>query len=217
LAEPKVICLTNGGFAENCYILADPVTREAVIIDPGEEVDLFLRRIASEALTLRAVWLTHAHLDHIFGVEPIVSATRVPVYLHPADRSLYDAAPEQGAWLGLRGTTPPAPDHELADGDRLAVGGGRLRFLVRGVPGHSPGGVAFIGHGLAFVGDALFAGSIGRIDLPGGDGGTLLRSIRDVLLALPDETVVYSGHGPATTIGQERRTNPFLNGAVNLA
>jgi hydroxyacylglutathione hydrolase len=137
-----------------------------------------------------------------------VTETRVPVYLHPADRSLYDAAPEQGAWLGVRASTPPAPTHPLAEGDRLTVGD--LAFDVKGVPGHSPGGVAFIGHGVAFVGDALFAGSIGRTDLPGGDGELLLRSIHQVLLTLPEETVVYSGHGPATTIGEERQGNPFL-------
>ncbi|MBI4499630.1 MAG: MBL fold metallo-hydrolase [Gemmatimonadetes bacterium] len=208
------MCLTNGAFAENCYILADPASRDAVLIDPGEEADLFLRRLDTEGLTLRAVWLTHAHLDHILGVDRVVTETGVPVYLHPADRPLYDAAPEQGAWLGVRAATPPAPSHALADGDRLPVG--QFAFEVRGVPGHSPGGVAFIGQGIAFVGDALFAGSIGRTDLPGGDAALLLRSIRDVLLALPDETVVYAGHGPETTIGSERRNNPFLTGMVKI-
>jgi glyoxylase-like metal-dependent hydrolase (beta-lactamase superfamily II) len=214
VSEPKVICLTTGAFAENCYILADPETRDAVLIDPGEDAPLFLRRLASENLTLRAVWLTHAHLDHILGVDEVVTETRVPVYLHPADRSLFDAAPEQGAWLGIRATTPPPPDRSLADGDPLSVG--RFNFTVRHLPGHSPGGVAIVGHGIAFVGDALFAGSIGRTDLPGGDAPTLLHGIHDVLLSLPDETVVYSGHGPETTIGEERRSNPFLNGEVRI-
>jgi glyoxylase-like metal-dependent hydrolase (beta-lactamase superfamily II) len=214
LSEPKVVCLTNGAFAENCYILADPATGDAVIIDPGEAADLFLRRVASERLARRAVWLTHAHLDHILGVARVVNETRVPVYLHPADRALYDAAPEQGSWLGLPAETLPAPDRALADGDGLTVGA--LRFAVRAIPGHSPGSVAFVGHGVAFVGDALFAGSIGRTDLPGGNGPVLLRGIRDVLLTLPDETVVFSGHGPATTIGEERASNPFLTGAVRL-
>ncbi len=214
MPEPDVICLTNGSFAENCYILADPGTRDAVLIDPGEDADLFLRRITAERLTMRAIWLTHAHLDHILGVDAVVTRTGVPVYLHPADRSLYDAAPQQGAWLGLAAGVPPPPDHELADGDTLAVGG--LRFTVKHLPGHSLGSVAIIGHGLAFVGDAVFAGSIGRTDLPGGDAATLLRGIRDVLLTLPDDTIVYSGHGPETTVGKERRTNPFLSGAARI-
>jgi glyoxylase-like metal-dependent hydrolase (beta-lactamase superfamily II) len=211
----RVICLTNGAFAENCYILADPTSREAVLIDPGEDAALFLRRLTNEQLTLKAIWLTHAHLDHILGVEAVVAETGVPVYLHPADQPLYDAAAEQGAWLGIPARTPPRPEHALADGDRLAVGS--LQFTVRHVPGHSPGGVAIIGNGVAFVGDALFAGSVGRVDLPGGDARTLLSSIKEVLLALPDETVVYSGHGPETTIGEERRSNPFLNGAMRIA
>jgi len=214
LPEPRVICLTNGAFAENCYLLADPASRDAVLIDPGEEADLFLRWLASEKLTLTAIWLTHAHIDHILGVDHVVSETKVPIFLHPNDRPLYDAAPEQGAWLGIRPDPPPRPDRDLADGDVLRVGA--LRFTVRHVPGHSPGGVAFIGHGVAFVGDSLFAGSIGRADLPGADAETLLSSIREVLLALPDQTVVYSGHGPETTIGRERTTNPFLTGMVRI-
>lgn len=214
MARPEVICLTNGQFGENCYIVGDPGTRDAVIIDPGEEAELFLRRIATERWTLRAVWLTHAHVDHILGVERVVEAAGVPVYLHPADLPLYSAMPEQAAWLGIRPQQAPAPDHELAEGDVLTVGS--VSFEVRHVPGHSPGSVALVGRGMAFVGDVLFAGSIGRADLPGADAETLLASIREKLLTLPDETVVYPGHGPETTIGQERRTNPFLTGAVRI-
>jgi glyoxylase-like metal-dependent hydrolase (beta-lactamase superfamily II) len=127
---------------------------------------------------------------------------------------LYDALPQQSAWLGLTPSVPPPPDRALTHGMQLSLGG--LAFDVRHVPGHSPGHVAFVGHGVAIVGDALFAGSIGRTDLPGGDAATLLASIRDQLLTLPDATIVYPGHGPATTIGQERRGNPFLTGAVRL-
>lgn len=215
MARLDVLTLTNGAFAENCYILVDRDARDAVMVDPGEEADLFLRRIATERVTLRAVWLTHSHADHILGVARVVEATGVPVYLHPDDRPLYDALPQQSAWLGFQPSVPPAPDQVLAHGMRLPLGG--LDFEVRHVPGHSPGHVAFVGHGVAVVGDAVFAGSIGRTDLPGGDTGTLLTSIRAQLLTLPDETVVYPGHGPATTIGQERRTNPFLTGALRLA
>jgi glyoxylase-like metal-dependent hydrolase (beta-lactamase superfamily II) len=201
-------------FQENCYIVADPETHDAVLVDPGEEADLFLRRLASEELALRAVWLTHAHLDHILGVAEVVERTGVPVSLHPADRSLYDGAVSQGAWLGVRADRPPPPEHELAAGDTLELGS--LRFEVRHVPGHSPGSVAFVGHGIALVGDALFAGSVGRVDLPGGDGETLLASIREQLMTLPDATLVYAGHGPDTTIGRERSANPFVTGAYPL-
>ena len=215
MPQPRVICLTNGVYQENCYILADPETGDAVIIDPGEDSDLFLRRVETEGFTLRAVWLTHAHLDHILGVKDVVERSGAPLHMHPADRPLYDGIAEQGAWLGVQASQPPAPDHELAHGDALQLGG--LEFEVRHVPGHSPGSVAFVGHGVAIVGDAIFAGSVGRVDLPGGDGGTLLASIRDQLMTLPDETIVYSGHGPETTVGAERRTNPFVTGAIPLA
>jgi glyoxylase-like metal-dependent hydrolase (beta-lactamase superfamily II) len=215
LARLDVLTLTNGVFAENCHILVDRDAGEAVIVDPGEEADLFLRRVATERVSLKAVWLTHAHVDHILGVAPVVEATGVPVYLHPADRPWYDALPEQAERFGLSASAPPPPGMELADGVNVTLGG--LSFEVRHVPGHTPGHVAFVGHGAAVVGDALFAGSIGRTDLPGGDTETLLSSIRGKLLTLPDETVVYPGHGPPTTIGRERRTNPFLTGALRLA
>ena len=214
MLHPRVICLTNGVYQENCYILADPETGDAVIIDPGEDSDLFLRRVETEAFTLRAVWLTHAHLDHILGVKDVIERSGAPLYMHPADRPLYDGIAEQGAWLGVQAPQPPPPDHDLAHGDALQLGG--LELEVRHVPGHSPGSVAFVGHGVAIVGDAIFAGSVGRVDLPGGDGGTLLASIRDQLMTLPDETIVYSGHGPETTIGAERRMNPFVTGAIPL-
>jgi len=211
-ASPQIICLTNGMFQENCFIVADPGTGDSVLVDPGEEAELFLRRIEHERFSLRAVWLTHAHLDHIMGVQAVIDHTEVPIYLHPADRPLYDHVESQGQWLGVGSVPVPPPDHELNHGDRLAIGG--CSFEVRHVPGHSPGGVAFVGNGVVLSGDALFAGSIGRTDLPGGDTATLLASIREQLLTLPDDTIVYSGHGPETTIGTERSTNPFLTGAL---
>jgi glyoxylase-like metal-dependent hydrolase (beta-lactamase superfamily II) len=207
LPTPSVAGLTNGAFAENCYLLADPERREAVVIDPGEEAELFLARLEHERWTPTAVWLTHAHLDHVAGVAALKAATGVPVLLHPADRALYDATPRQAAMFGLSADVPPPPDGELAEGQRLSVGD--CAFEVLHTPGHSRGSVTFVGHGMAFTGDALFAGSIGRTDLPGGDTETLLRSIREKLFALPDATVVLSGHGPETTIGAEKRTNPF--------
>lgn len=215
MARLDLITLTNGAFAENCYLLVERESRQAVIVDPGEEAELFLRRLATEGAHLAAVWLTHSHVDHILGVARVVAATGAPVYLHPADRPLYDALPRQGEWFGLTPEPPPPPNYDLAHGMRLPLGG--LEFEVRHVPGHTPGHVAFVGHGVALVGDALFAGSIGRTDLPGGDAATLLASIRKQLLTLPDATVVYPGHGPETTIGRERRSNPFLTGALRPA
>ncbi len=215
MARLDLITLTNGAFAENCYILVERESRQAAIVDPGEEAELFLRRLDTERACLAAVWLTHSHVDHILGVARVVAATGAPVYLHPADRPLYEALPQQGDWFGLTPEPPPPPDYDLAHGMRLALGG--LEFEVRHVPGHTPGHVAFVGHGVALVGDALFAGSIGRTDLPGGDAATLLASIRHQLLTLPDETLVYPGHGPETTIGEERRSNPFLTGALRPA
>ena len=210
MASVEVICLTNGAFQENCYIVIDRETKESVVVDPGEDADLFLRRIDYEGLHVEAVWLTHAHVDHILGVKRVVEQTGAPVYLHPDDRSLYDGVKEQGSWLGIQADEQPEPGQELVHGGRVEVG--ECTFEVRHVPGHSPGGVAFVGYGLAIVGDAIFDGSIGRTDLPGGDAATLLTSIREQLLVLPDETLVYPGHGPATTIGKERKFNPFLTG-----
>jgi len=202
-------------FAENCYIVADRETGDAVLVDPGEDADLFLARLRTEGLTLSAIWLTHAHLDHVAGVGLVKARLDVPVWLHPADRALYDRAPDQARmFLGTTMPPLPAPDRTIVPGDPLRVGG--YAFDVRFVPGHSPGSVAFIGEGVALVGDVLFAGSVGRVDLPGGDGATLVRSIRDQLLTLPDDTVVYPGHGPETTIGRERVTNPFVTGAIAL-
>ncbi len=214
MSDLDVVMLTNGQFLENCYLLADAERREAVLIDPGEDAGLFLSALRRSGCTLTGIWLTHAHVDHIMGVAAVKRATGAAVHLHPLDRPLYDALPDQGAWMGLRLEAPPPPDAELAEGDELAVG--RFRFAVRHTPGHSPGSVSLLGDGIVFGGDVLFAGSVGRTDLPGGDTATLLHSIRSTLLPLPDDTVVYSGHGPETTIGAERRTNPFLTGALTI-
>jgi hydroxyacylglutathione hydrolase len=163
---------------------------------------------------LRAIWLTHAHVDHILGVGAVKGATGVPIHLHPGDRAIYDALPQFGSWLGREVEAPPPPDIDLATGDRLRVGGGGLEFEVRFTPGHSPGSVSFVGHGMVLGGDVLFNGSVGRTDLPGGDFATLMSSIHSQFLSLPDSTVVHSGHGPDTTIGVERLTNPFITGSV---
>lgn len=211
MSELEVVALPNGQFAENCYLLADRATRRAVMIDPGEEPKLFLAELDTRGWSLQSIWLTHAHVDHIMGVAEVKAATGVPIFLHAADRALYEALPRQAEWMGLSLEAPPPPDEELVEGQTLRLGA--HEFTVRHTPGHSPGSVSFVGPGLVLGGDVLFSGSIGRTDLPGGDLPTLLHSLHNVFLALPDSTVVHSGHGPDTTIGVERMTNPFLTGA----
>ena len=210
----KIVTIPNGVFAENCYLVIDEDAHECAIVDPGEEAGLILHKIAASGARPTAIWLTHAHLDHVMGVPRIKAELGVPVYLHPADRRLYDAVPQQAAAFGVAAEALPAPDQAFAHGDEAQVGS--LAFAVRHTPGHSPGSVTLVGHGVALCGDVLFAGSIGRTDLPGGSLETLLGSIERELLSLPDETIVHSGHGPETTIGQERRANPFLTGAVRF-
>jgi len=214
VSDLEVVALPNGQFAENCYLLADRATREAAIIDPGEDSAMFLREVAARGWTVRDIWLTHAHIDHIMGVAAVQAATSAPIHLHPLDRPLYDALPQYGAWVGVRLEAPPTPDRELDAGQVLRVG--RFEFVVRFTPGHSPGSVSFLGEGMIFGGDVLFSGSVGRTDLPGGDTATLMASIQSEFLSLPDSTVVRSGHGPDTTIGVERLTNPFLTGAYRI-
>jgi glyoxylase-like metal-dependent hydrolase (beta-lactamase superfamily II) len=215
VSDLEVVTLPNGQFAENCYLVADSRRREAVLIDPGEEPSMFLAELDTRAWALTGIWLTHAHIDHVMGVAQVRRrAPAVPIHLHPGDRALYDNLARQGEWFGLRLEAPPAPDVELAHGNTVSVGD--FGFEVRHTPGHSPGSVSFVGHGMVFGGDVLFAGSIGRTDLPGGDLATLLASIQRHFLTLPDSTVVRSGHGPETTIGIERLTNPFLTAELEV-
>jgi hydroxyacylglutathione hydrolase len=201
-------------FFKNGYVVWSDSTRDAILIDPGDEVDDLLDVIRRERLKVKAILLTHAHLDHISGVARAKSLLNVPVWLHKDDRFLYNAAVQQGLMFGIRTEQPPAVDEFYVLGQPFIFGDCVVDVLH--TPGHCPGGVCLaIGHRdetsrELFVGDTLFAGSIGRTDLPGGDAGTLMRSIRTVLFAFPDETVVHSGHGPDTTIGVERRTNPFV-------
>lgn len=212
----KIVQIPNGMFAENCYLVIDEQAGECAIVDPGEEAGLILHKVAESGAKPVAIWLTHAHIDHVLGVPRVAAETGALVWLHGADRPLYDAVPEQAAWFGLTSPGPlPAPDREMVHGARLQVGA--LRFEVRHTPGHSPGSVCLVAPGVAIGGDVLFAGSIGRTDLPGGGFDTLIASIERELLPLPDDTILYSGHGPETTIGRERRTNPFLTGVYRPA
>jgi len=211
----KVVQIPNGRFVQNCYLLADEGSGTCVVIDPGEDAALIGRTLTESRMRAVGIWLTHAHIDHVVGVPELRRTTGAPVYLHPADRPLYDRAGDQALAYGMRAGPLPPPDRTFAHGDVVRVGD--LAFAVRHTPGHSPGSVALVGPAVVFVGDVLFQGSVGRTDLPGGDSETLLASIRRELLCLPDATIVYSGHGPETTIGRERGANPFLTGAIRLA
>ncbi|HOX20495.1 MAG TPA: MBL fold metallo-hydrolase [Gemmatimonadales bacterium] len=214
MPEPIVVSIPNGQFMQNCYLVADPATGAAAMIDPGEESGRIMAEVERRGWKLGAIWLTHAHIDHILGVGDVVRRTPVPIWLHPLDRPLYDNLSNQAAMFGLRAPPAPPPTDEIRPGEPLTVGA--IQFEVRHVPGHSPGSVALVGHGRVFGGDVLFSGSVGRTDLPGGDTATLLASIEREFLTLPDTTIVHSGHGPDTTIGVERNTNPFLTGAYRL-
>lgn len=206
----EVETLTLGPFQSNCYIVRPSGGGASVVIDPGDEPERILARLGDR--TPAAILLTHAHLDHIGAVAALVRETGAPVYLHEGDRFLYDAAAEHARAFGLQVEPPPAPDAELKEGDDVSFG--PLEFEVRHAPGHSPGHVVLVGggaaKGIAFVGDCVFAGSIGRTDLPGGDMQTLLTAIRRRILTLPDATVLYPGHMGPTTVSKERQTNPFL-------
>lgn len=206
----EVRCFAAGGFGENTYLVRAPGSGEVVAIDPGSGVRQLLRVLDGEGLRLAAVLLTHSHIDHIEGVAELVRSAPAPVYLHPEALGWYERAGDQAAMFGVDFEPPPPIDRELRAGDQLELGG--LRFEVRYTPGHAPGHVIFYEAeaGVAFVGDVVFQGSIGRSDLPGGDFARLMRSIREEVLTLPDETVLYPGHGPATTVGHERVSNPFL-------
>jgi hydroxyacylglutathione hydrolase len=201
-------------FFKNGFVLGCEETREGVVIDPGDDADQLLAAVAQHDLSIVNILLTHAHLDHVTGVAAAKRALGVPVWLHRADNFLYERVVEQGHMFGLRVEPQPAIDNFYEGEGPLRFG--RYTVRVLHTPGHCPGGVCLAvardGEASAtlFVGDTLFAGSIGRTDLPGGDLDTLLRSIREVLFAFPDDTVVWSGHGEVTTIGQERRSNPFL-------
>ena len=201
-------------FFKNGFLVACEETREAILIDPGDEVAELLAAVRSTGANVKAVLLTHAHLDHITGVGRVKKELGVPVWLHADDLFLYDAIVEQGMMFGLDVEPQPPVDAYYAPGTPFRFG--RYQVDVHHTPGHCPGGVCLaVGRSdearrVLFVGDTLFAGGIGRTDLPGGDSRTLIHSIEAVLFAFPGDTVVHPGHGPDTTIARERETNPYL-------
>ena len=209
----RITTLTVGAIQENCYLVEDERRRRAVLVDPGEEGERILRAVRDSGSTLSAIWLTHAHMDHVGGIAAIKRVLDVPVCMHPDGEPLYRRAAEHGLMFGLHIEQPPGADCTLADGETVRVGD--LEFSIMLAPGHAPGHVVIHGQGVAFVGDCLFAGSVGRTDLPLANAAELVSSLEHIM-SLADDTTVYPGHGPSTTIGAERASNPFLNGSVRI-
>jgi glyoxylase-like metal-dependent hydrolase (beta-lactamase superfamily II) len=202
--------LPVGPLQVNCYVVACPRTKKALIIDPGDEADQILRVIEQEGLEPKMLVNTHGHFDHVGGNSAILEKTGVEFCMHSDDVPMLKQAPRQAASFGLPAVESPEPSRLLQNGDVLEIGD--LNFEVIHTPGHSPGGICLYGEGHLFSGDTLFAGSIGRTDLPGGDMQQLLGHIRSQLMVLPASTVVHPGHGPETTIAAEQSSNPFVNG-----
>lgn len=207
--------LVVGPIACNCYIVGDPETKEAVVVDPGDQPDDILTSVEEHGLTLVAAVATHAHFDHVLGAQAVREKTGVPFYLHLDDMPILDAMQERGIkFLGIELPPPPEVDRHYSDGDEISAGSVRLQVIH--TPGHSPGSVSLLAPDEAvFSGDTLFAESIGRTDLPGGDYEAELASIRDRLFNLED-LPVFPGHGPPTSIGREKVENPFVGSRSRL-
>ena len=206
----KIDVRTVGAFEENCYLVVDEPSGRAVLVDPGDEGARLVEMVRASGATLDAIWLTHAHLDHIGAINVVRSTYDVPVCLHPLDLPFYDELSARAAQMyGLPWDQPDVVPIPFAEGDVLSCGA--LAFTVMHVPGHAPGHVSFNGAGVALSGDLLFAGSIGRTDLPLADPYAMDGSL-ERFATLSAATHVYPGHGPATTIGRELETNPFLSG-----
>jgi glyoxylase-like metal-dependent hydrolase (beta-lactamase superfamily II) len=205
----QIARLVVGPLQVNCYIVYDDRTKEAMVIDPGDDGGEILGLIKSKGLTVRYIVNTHAHFDHVGANQKLKDATGAELLIHEADSALLSTTASHARMFGMTAPSSPKADRYVKHGDVLLVGG--QSFTVLHTPGHSAGGISLVGEGVVFTGDSLFAGSIGRTDFPGGDLMTLITSIKTHLLSLPDDTVVLSGHGPQSTIGEERRENPFLN------
>ncbi|MDP1581961.1 MAG: MBL fold metallo-hydrolase [Bradyrhizobium sp.] len=202
-------------FEQNCMLLWCETTKKAVVIDPGGDVDKILAAIKQADVSVEKIWLTHGHIDHVGGAADLRDALKVDIVgPHIADKFLTDNVVTSGARFGMTGVRDFVPDRWLEEGDKVTIG--ELTFDILHCPGHSPGSVVFYNKDMRFahVGDVLFAGSVGRTDLPGGDHATLIRSITEKLLPLGDDVGFICGHGPGSSIGQERMTNPFLTGEM---
>lgn len=206
----RILNLPLGPLQTNCYVLASTATRQAAVVDPSWDGRAIVNQVTKQGWTISQILLTHSHFDHVGGLAELKELTGATICVHPEAVQMLERAPTAAAMWGYTVDAPPPPDVLLREEDVIEVG--ELRANVLYTPGHAPGHVCFYlpEHAVVFDGDVLFQGSIGRTDLPGGDFDLLMASIRDKLLRLPDETVVLSGHGPATTIGEERRANPFL-------
>ena len=201
--------LVVGPLQVNCYIVADENTKEAIVIDPGDDAEEILNVLADKGLTARYIVNTHAHFDHTGANGKLKDSTGAQLLLHEADALLLRSASNQARMFGMDAAPSPNADRFIKQGDVITVGSLSLKVLHP--PGHSPGGISLAGDGMVFTGDTLFQGSIGRTDLPGGDLATLLASVKANIMGLPDDTSVYPGHGPDSTVGEEKRENPFLN------
>ena len=204
-----LIRLIVGPLQVNCFILADEKTKDAIVIDPGDDAQEVLKIIRDKGLKVRYIVNTHGHFDHVGANKAVKEATGAELLIHEGDAPVMASAPKHSLAFGMHPVSSPPADRYVKHGDVITAGEVSLKVLH--TPGHSPGGICLREEGMVFTGDALFAGSIGRTDLPGGDLMTLIRSIKTHLMTLPDDTKVFSGHGPASTIGDERLENPFLN------
>jgi glyoxylase-like metal-dependent hydrolase (beta-lactamase superfamily II) len=215
--RPVFEVFTIDGFEENTFLVGDADAGMAVVVDPGGRTDDIVRVAALRGVRVTRIVNTHTHYDHVTGVEALRAATGAAFWIHPDAQAMLEALPQQATWFGLPHVEPPKVDGFVHAGEHIAVGD--LALEVRATPGHAPGHIVLVGPDIdldgsrapfALVGDVIFHGSIGRTDLPGGDYDTLMQSIERELLSLPGETVLYSGHGPATTVARERQFNPFV-------
>ena len=206
--------LTVGPFQENCYVIGDEESGTGALIDPGDEAARIALAVERIGLAISQIIVTHAHIDHVGAIAPLTDEFLCPVLMHEEAEAMLKTVPQQAMMMGMRFGKVPKVDQHITDDEVLEVGPLRLHSLY--TPGHAPGHLAFYAEeqGIVFSGDALFAGSVGRVDLPGGSMEVLMQSISERLLILPDETRVLSGHGPETTIGRERVSNPFLGGRL---
>jgi len=206
----RIDAVAVGAFQANAYLVVDESAKRAVIVDPGADGDALAARLVAEGITVEAIWITHGHLDHVGGIMGVRRAfPEAPIWLHAADRPLYDNVAAQARTYGIPMESPPAPDRTWDEGDTVSLGGHHFRVVH--LPGHAPGHVALVGDAHVFVGDVIFAGSVGRTDLPMCDPRAMQRSLERIA-AWPAHLVLHPGHGPATTVSDEVSTNPFLAG-----